>query len=340
MQDAEFRAGSEVHPFGKAIFVFAGGTCSTFEAFDRSNASDAAVHAHFRGRKGPDFVSRLRGFVNIKGPNPNDSAHPAAEPEHLIRRAMILRSLLERSYRHLLDPHTKKARVSTRVVRAFLRVERFLHGARSLEFALSMSSLREATSFDVAELTTPELLGLHVTPDFMELANRPEIETEIVEALGKAFHQGWRKLREADGWSVGKPRDDATKQHPLLVDFEKLGAEDKQNNYDPAIVTPPKLAALGYHIRRRRAALSQAPPVAPWTGDELRELLESEHDIWVRKHMLQGFEYADKSDDHLRRHRDIARFEDVPSEDQALDAANIQEITTTLHEYGYELVKD
>ena len=39
MQDAEYRGGSAVHPFGKAIFVFAGGTCSTFQAFDRSSAA-------------------------------------------------------------------------------------------------------------------------------------------------------------------------------------------------------------------------------------------------------------------------------------------------------------
>ncbi|MBI2477865.1 MAG: AAA family ATPase [Planctomycetia bacterium] len=174
MQDAEFRAGSGIHPFGKAIFVFAGGTCATFNAFDRSDAEELTVQTHFRGRKGPDFVSRLRGFVNIKGPNPSEPASPESDPEYLIRRAMILRSLLERAHGGLIDPKSKMANVSTRVVRAFLRVEQFRHGARSLESVLHMSSLRGAASFDVAQLTTPEQLGLHVTPDFMELA-RPKI---------------------------------------------------------------------------------------------------------------------------------------------------------------------
>lgn len=341
MQDAEFRAGSGVHPFGKAIFVFAGGTCATFEDFDRSVAADPAVQSFFRSRKGPDFVSRLRGFVNIKGPNPSDQDNPAADPEYLIRRAMVLRSLLERSYRHLVDAKTKVACISTRVVRAFLRVNKFLHGARSLESVLRMSNLRDAARFDVAELTTPELLALHVTPDFVELANRPEVDTDIIEALSKAFHQGWRKMREQEGWTYAPERNDQKKEHPLLVDFEDLSKADQRKNYDPAVVTPAKLAQLGYRIRRRRATISQAPAIAPWTGDEMRKLLEIEHDIWVRNHMLQGFEYAtDATDYGLRRHRDIAVFDEVPPEDQVLDAANIHEITITLHEYGYELVKE
>lgn len=227
MQDAEFRAGSGVHPFGKAIFVFAGGTCATFEDFDRSVAADPAVQSFFRSRKGPDFVSRLRGFVNIKGPNPSDQDNPAADPEYLIRRAMVLRSLLERSYRHLVDAKTKVACISTRVVRAFLRVNKFLHGARSLESVLRMSNLRDAARFDVAELTTPELLALHVTPDFVELANRPEVDTDIIEALSKAFHQGWRKMREQEGWTYAPERNDQKKEHPLLVDSEDLSKADQ-----------------------------------------------------------------------------------------------------------------
>ena len=111
-------------------------------------------------------------------------------------------------------------------------------------------------------------------------------------------------------------------------------------NYDPAIVTPAKLAQLGYRIRRRRATRLPSTPVGPFTGNEFRRLLEIEHDIWIRNHMMQGFEYADNATDYaLRRHRDIAVFAEVPEEDQRLDAANIEEIAVTLHQYGYELVK-
>ena len=69
MQDAEFRAGGVTHPFGKAIFIFAGGTCHDFESFS-GLTSNTATEESFRISKGPDFISRLRGYVNIKGPNP------------------------------------------------------------------------------------------------------------------------------------------------------------------------------------------------------------------------------------------------------------------------------
>src|SRR5207247_11166602 len=41
----------------RAVFVFAGGTADTFEEFP------AAHEGYFRAAKGPDFVSRLRGYV-------------------------------------------------------------------------------------------------------------------------------------------------------------------------------------------------------------------------------------------------------------------------------------
>ena len=43
--------------------------------------------------KGPDFVSRLRGYVNIMGPNPPSDDVFAC----IVRRAMLLRSLIERT---------------------------------------------------------------------------------------------------------------------------------------------------------------------------------------------------------------------------------------------------
>ncbi len=64
MQDGEFTEGQLHHPIGRAIFVFAGGTCSTIEEFESSSRE------MFKDAKGPDFLSRLRGYINILGANP------------------------------------------------------------------------------------------------------------------------------------------------------------------------------------------------------------------------------------------------------------------------------
>ena len=74
MQDGEFLEQGHIHPIGAAIFVFAGGTresLAMFESYpsDKPLPSSEAYSEKFRARKGPDFVSRLRGHVDLKGIN-------------------------------------------------------------------------------------------------------------------------------------------------------------------------------------------------------------------------------------------------------------------------------
>ncbi len=102
MQDGVFREEDSVHPIGKAIFVFAGGTSSTFNEFCGETIHDENEHkqflSEFKSAKGPDFVSRLRGYVNILGPNQSDEKW---DQLFIIRRAMLLRSFIERKVPHL-----------------------------------------------------------------------------------------------------------------------------------------------------------------------------------------------------------------------------------------------
>lgn len=60
MQDGEFIEDSIIHFIGKAIFVFAGGICSSMYQF--SNTED-------KGYKLKDFISRLKGYIDVSGPN-------------------------------------------------------------------------------------------------------------------------------------------------------------------------------------------------------------------------------------------------------------------------------
>jgi len=200
MQDAEFSVGGVSHPFGKAIFIFAGGTSSDFDSFDQSG-EDSVECTQFRLAKGPDFVSRLRGFVNIKGPNPipvedGETGAAEADPAHLIRRAIILRSILERQAGHLIQPETGEVAICASVLRALLRVRRFLHGARSLESVVSMSALTGAERFGVAELPSTDQLRLHVTEDFMGWVQQGQIEAKVVEALAESCHEAWRDQKQ------------------------------------------------------------------------------------------------------------------------------------------------
>ncbi|KAK4144983.1 uncharacterized protein C8A04DRAFT_27231 [Dichotomopilus funicola] len=69
MQDGAFMDGGHSRPLGRAIFVFIGGESGEIQAFlDRLDSQENGQHqdaaaAVFRKAKGPDFMSRLQGYV-------------------------------------------------------------------------------------------------------------------------------------------------------------------------------------------------------------------------------------------------------------------------------------
>src|SRR5262249_42744032 len=111
MQDAEFHSAGHAFPFGRGIFVFAGGVSHSMASFQMKAQNDPA-------NKGPDFISRLLGYPDLKGPNPVRTnpveeciaeepdlgePEPHHDPAHLIRRAIMLRVALERFNPQILD---------------------------------------------------------------------------------------------------------------------------------------------------------------------------------------------------------------------------------------------
>jgi hypothetical protein len=151
MQDGEFLESGAPHPIGPAVFVFAGGTCATLQEF-----ASSGDEAHDRAAKKPDFLSRLRGYLNIYGPNrlsQADSAYP-------LRRAFLLRSLLvQKAPQTVRDGRLS---IDEGVLRAFLETERFIHGARSIEAIIDQSALAGKARFGRSSLPPADQLALHV----------------------------------------------------------------------------------------------------------------------------------------------------------------------------------
>ncbi len=165
MADGRFRDGNAFHPLGAAIFVFAGGTSASFSEF-----VGACDERTARTVKKPDFVSRLRGYVDVTGPNPQgpkDLAWP-------LRRALTLRSLVESRAPQLLhpDPATGQPRlqIDPGLLRAFLRVGEYIHGSRSMEAIVQMSSLAGKPRFERSSLPASGQLAMHVDAgEFIQL---------------------------------------------------------------------------------------------------------------------------------------------------------------------------
>ena len=124
----------------------------------------------FKNIKGPDFVSRLRGTINVLGPNPKNED----DKNYILRRALLLRSLCERKkeleYNNELEKFkADTAPVSPNIIRAMLHVPEYKHGVRSMEAILDMSNITD-NYWNPSDLPSPSQLSLHVDADaFMNL---------------------------------------------------------------------------------------------------------------------------------------------------------------------------
>src|ERR1019366_2689400 len=256
------------HPIGKAIFVFAGGTSSRLSDFARNESTE------FRLAKGPDFASRLKGHVDIVGPDPR-GGDPEADPYYRIRRAILLRSMLWNARRGLFTARDKIDRltIDPGVLRAFLEVRSYRHGARSLETIVAMSTLHGASRYERSALPAADQLNAHVDArEFLALVERYVPEGELLERLAEAVHIEYceERLELGPAWN-GTPeylrenpvlarfagRASTLDTMPALVDFEQLSAHLKEQNRGVARDLPAKLEFLGYVLRQ------DAPAGAP-----------------------------------------------------------------------------
>jgi hypothetical protein len=185
MQDGVFKDDKAVHSVGKAIFVFAGGIYHSFEKFAK-----AGLKTDGKKAKLPDFKSRLRGYVDILSPNPSKNSR---DNSFLIRRAVILRSLLRRKCPHLINAINGVANIDDGVLDAFLQVPQYKHDVRSIEALLDMSMLAGRTGFGSSALPTDDQMEMHVdSTKFLKLVSG---ESEKRGARKKLRKRTTRKKR-------------------------------------------------------------------------------------------------------------------------------------------------
>jgi hypothetical protein len=166
MQDGEMRDGTRLHPIGRGILVFAGGTAATAKQFSRDN--DEA-----RQLKIPDFVSRLAGIIDIRGINQVKDEDEDDQFGFRLRRAILLRSLLEKHRGDIRGSKPDELRVHSDLLDALLLTESYTHGARSMEKIVMAGALKGPRPiFGGSDLPGEGLLKLHLSKheDFLAMA--------------------------------------------------------------------------------------------------------------------------------------------------------------------------
>ncbi|MDF2675761.1 MAG: RyR protein [Bacillota bacterium] len=261
MQDGVFREGDALHPIGKAIFVFAGGTSNTFKKFSGEDiiSEDEKIEflSEFQNSKGPDFISRLRGYVNILGPNQTDENW---DQLFIIRRAMLLRSLLERKMPHLINLNDE-AQIDNGVLRALLKISKYKHESRSMEAILEMSMLNDAKKWEQAHLPSKEQLKLHVNEEqFSRLLMQEEFYSEKVEKLAKDLQKTHINI------------NNDLKDH-IIKDCKDISEEDKIYIQHQVRHIPKALQKVNYEV----ISVNEKPESIKFTEKELDILAEYEH---------------------------------------------------------------
>lgn len=258
MQDGVFSDGHFDYQIGRAIFVFAGGTAHTFADF-------VCAHGRNSAAKVPDFLSRLRGHVDVFGfRTPTDT--------NLIRRAVVLRIALWKKFPGLFDSY-EDLRIEPSVVTAILNAPEYRHGARSIEAIVEMSRLVGYRQFESSSLPPEVQLDEHADASaFMRMLARPRLPEEKLEAIAKAIHEHYL----ATQMKAGKQMD----SRPALRRWDELDALYQNSNREQAADYANKLAAIDAEISR-----DIGEPFA-FTKEEIQPLAEKEHERWMEERRI------------------------------------------------------
>jgi hypothetical protein len=328
MQDGAFQEGQIEHPIGRAVFVFAGGTSPDLASFGGKLSEEDRLSAKLR-----DFVSRLKGFLNVRGPNRQTDAADG-DPFYILRRAQLLRSLLWRHANHLFDGDGPNAtlRIDPGVLRALLHIRHYKHGARSLESIILTSTLTGKSAFERSSLPASEQLELHMPSDeFRALVQELTMTSDLLEQLAKAAHDIYCAGKKRDGWVWGPEKSEEKKTHPLLVEYEKLPERYKESNRRTVRDIPKKLARLGHVMI---AAGPNDPPLV-FTEEQVETLSEYEHELWVDAQLAAGFTPGTPTADDPLRNEYLVPWTDVPDDIKQIDRDLVKGIPEILKLAGY-----
>lgn len=160
IQDGVYEENNFRFVIGKSIFVFAGGICKDHKDF-QEKISLASVS------KGNDFISRIRGYVDIKTINPStkDPLLP------VFKRAQLLRSMIIRKCQIKDDDPIE---IDDRVLNAFLKTPEFIHDARSMEAIINTSSIAKGCKI-TASCIENNCIDLHVSEHFQSYLRKTPV---------------------------------------------------------------------------------------------------------------------------------------------------------------------
>ncbi len=324
MQDGVFNDGADIHPVGRAIFVFAGGTRQSYNEF-----AGQATRKEFINAKGPDFLSRLRGSIDIIGAEPTGLKDYAC----LLRRAVMLRVCLEERARKTLGNKAYwllaadgKINIDSGVLRAFLKVPFYRNGVRSMTAIIETSELSTSRGFTRAALPPDALLNMHADASaFRYLAMLPNLQEPLFlpsrEELAQLVHAQYCNRHPDSDTNVpwSELAEDIREQNRLQIDRYLR-----------------HLSAIGCTVE-----LAGLPGITPYdlTQADIDALAKFEHERWYRDKKAQKWRHGEQKDPEKRTHPDLRPWEHLPPDVQRKDVEAMSDIPKLLERVGLCVVR-
>jgi hypothetical protein len=322
--------------------------CSTYAQFAKPflDPDREETRREFQSAKGPDFLSRLRGTLDIPGLDLNvkfDAYGPVdsfpCEAAILLRRAGILGHQVREKAPQMKDA-TDAIHVSSVVLRALLHTPEFLHGNRSFEALLDMSRLTGSDTLHPSLLPSASHMELHANPNYVSqlIATHYPYPPQEREAIAKSIQASFIELKQQ---SKTPPTGEAAE---ALRDWDDLPDRFRESNLEQADHIAVKLRAAGLWFRKRIPGYSFDTNSNRQLDLLVEDLAKSEHDRWVAEKRRQGWVAAASTDpacrnDDLLLHNCLFPWNELPDEMKEFDRDTVRKIPFHLAAGGYEIVK-
>lgn len=336
-------------------------------------SADAAANEEFRRKKGPDFLSRLDGYINVLGPNPrlnyNWSERQWNNPDPTditfpVRRALLLRQFLDAK-----NP-IEYLNIDRDLLRAFLLVPRYRHGSRSLEKIAKPLALATGgrPPFRRAHLPPPQVLAQHLetellfdgiyeqNSDFETDENLLKMAAAIADYYDSVYTQSYKARTAAQALRAFKIKARSTNSWDQWTVATNVAAAQR---------LPLVLSLVGLRLERGHASKDELEFAVNHLKKHLTILAKEEHDLWRKFHedndwlqaskakleQLNAMRLQDQQQDtrkykaEIKRLKEVERihtllvpFEKLPDGEEKKDHDAIQNYPSIVSLIGWKIV--
>jgi len=337
IQDGKFQEGQITHPTGRSIFVFAGATSYTIEDFGPT-CNNVEAFREFKLLKGPDFISRISGHLNILGPNPITASAGLSDSSssgetafsdicYPVRRAIILRVILGftgKRANEVMD-------IDRGLLSALLEVKHYTYATRSMERVLqSISSHGVSGMFRRSDLPADTILSSNLDlDDFKCILSREDQFQRKAEELAPHIHAVYRHLSLKEGWGFS-----------YNMDYKDLPQEIKSDNVAAATRIPRILELVDlFLIPEKERIKENRENITTILRNHIELLAEHEHNLWAEHKKNNGWTYDKVRNENCKQHNCLIPYELLSDEDKKKDRNSVLNFPAIATHAGYKITQ-